>query len=50
MNILEEIKGASTIGIGGHVRPDGDCIGASMGLYLYLTKACPEAKVDYGFF
>ena len=46
MNILEEIKGASTIGIGGHVRPDGDCIGASMGLYLYLTKACPEAKVE----
>ena len=46
MNILEEIKGASTIGIGGHLRPDGDCIGASMGLYLYLTKACPEAKVE----
>ena len=46
MNILEEIKGASTIGIGGHLRPDGDCIGASMGLYLYLIKACPEAKVE----
>ena len=38
MNLFEEVKDARTIGIGGHVRPDGDCVGAVMGLYLYLKK------------
>lgn len=46
MNILEEVKGAKTIGISGHIRPDGDCIGSAMGLYLYLLKACPDAKIQ----
>ncbi|GFI46222.1 bifunctional oligoribonuclease and PAP phosphatase NrnA [Lachnospiraceae bacterium] len=45
MNIYEEVKDAGSIGIGGHIRPDGDCIGASMGLYLYLKKVCPQARV-----
>ena len=30
MNICEEAKGAETIGISGHVRPDGDFVGSSM--------------------
>lgn len=34
--LLEEIEKAGTIAIGGHVRPDGDCIGACMGLYSYI--------------
>lgn len=46
MNILEEVKGAKSIGISGHIRPDGDCIGSTMGLYLYLLKACPQAAVQ----
>ena len=46
MNILEEVKGAITIGIGGHIRPDGDCVGAALGLYLYLSKVCPESTVQ----
>lgn len=46
MNILNEIKGALTIGISGHVNPDGDCVGAVMGLYLYLSKKVPEAAID----
>lgn len=46
MNIYEEVKGAATIGISGHVRPDGDCIGSAMGLYLYLKKVCPRAKIQ----
>ena len=44
--ILEEVKNNSLIAISGHVRPDGDCIGSSMGLYLYLKKALPEAVID----
>ncbi|NBJ91715.1 DHH family phosphoesterase [Parablautia muri] len=45
MNLYEEVKGAGTIGISGHIRPDGDCVGAVMGLYLYLKKVCPGARV-----
>lgn len=44
--ILEELTTSSKIAISGHVRPDGDCIGACMGLYLYLKKALPQAAVD----
>lgn len=46
MNIYEEVKGALTIGIGGHIRPDGDCVGAALGLYLYLSKVCPGSVVQ----
>lgn len=46
MDILKEVSGASTIGIGGHLRPDGDCIGSAMGLYLYLSKTCPRADIQ----
>lgn len=46
MKIIDELQGAETIAIGGHVRPDGDCVGSVMGLYLYLCKELPEAKID----
>lgn len=46
INIKEEIKGAKTIAISGHIRPDGDCVGSVMGLYLYIKKvADPGCKV-----
>ncbi len=44
-NILDEIKEAKTIGIAGHVRPDGDCVGSCMALYRYLRKNLPEDTV-----
>jgi len=46
INILEECKNAKAIGIGSHLRPDGDCVGACMGLYLYLKKELPGTEVD----
>ncbi len=46
MDILQECRGAKRIGIGGHVRPDGDCVGACLGLYQYLCKSLPEASVQ----
>lgn len=46
MKIYEEVQGAQTIGISGHIRPDGDCVGAVMGMYLYLTRVCPTAKIQ----
>ena len=44
--ILDEVKGAGSIAISGHIRPDGDCVGSCMGLYLYLCKELPKTKVD----
>ena len=38
MKIEEWLSGVKTIGISGHIRPDGDCVGSCMGLYLYLKK------------
>lgn len=46
MNLLEECRGAKKIGISGHIRPDGDCVGSCLALYLYLSKYLPEAKVQ----
>ena len=44
--ILEEVRGAKSVAISGHIRPDGDCVGSCMGLYLYLTKELPGVQVD----
>ena len=38
MDLLEECRGAGRIGISGHVRPDGDCVGAVLALRMYLQK------------
>ncbi len=46
INVLEECKSAKTLGISGHIRPDGDCVGSCMSLYLYLKKEFPKAQVD----
>nr|MBP3598290.1 bifunctional oligoribonuclease/PAP phosphatase NrnA [Eubacterium sp.] len=43
--LVEEIKKADTIAIGGHVRPDGDCVGSCMGLYSYIVEQFPEKNV-----
>ena len=46
IDILKECAGAKSIAISGHIRPDGDCVGAAMGLYQYLTNAMEETEVD----
>ena len=46
MKIDQLIGSAKTIGISSHIRPDGDAIGSSLGMYLYLKKNYPEARVD----
>lgn len=45
INILKECSSAKRIGISGHVRPDGDCVGSCLGLYLYLKKCLPDAFI-----
>ena len=44
---LEEIcRGAKKIGISGHIRPDGDCVGSCMALSRYLKKVAEGAEVS----
>lgn len=46
MSVLsDEINKAEKIAIGGHIRPDGDCVGACMGLYTYIRDNAPQKKV-----
>lgn len=45
INIYEEVKEAKTIGISGHIKPDGDCIGSCLGLFLYLRKRVPDSNI-----
>ena len=42
MKLLQECKDAVRIGIGGHIRPDGDCISSCLALYQYLKKYMPK--------
>lgn len=46
MKIVDEVKNAGSIAISGHIRPDGDCVGSVMGLYLYLKRELPKAEID----
>ncbi len=45
MNLLAECQGAARIGISSHTHPDGDAVGSTMALYLYLKKQLPEAEI-----
>ena len=45
MKINEVIGNAKTIGIAGHIRPDGDCIGSCMALYNYLKANRSDLNV-----
>lgn len=42
--IIEAIKGAETVCVAGHVRPDGDCIGSQLGLTLALQNAGKKVR------
>ena len=47
MIVLNDVlKGKHSVAIGGHIRPDGDCVGSTLGLYLYLTTYYPEIETD----
>ena len=37
---------AKSVAIGGHIRPDGDCVGSCMGLYLYIKNNYSNVDVD----
>lgn len=46
IKLPEIIKNAKTLAIAGHIRPDGDCVGSCMGIYLYIKKEFPQVQAD----
>lgn len=40
------LEKAQTVAIGGHIRPDGDCVGSCMGMYQYITNNYVGKQVD----
>lgn len=46
LDLLKECEGARRIGISGHIRPDGDCVGAVLSLQMYLKKSLPDCDVQ----
>lgn len=43
---IELIENAESIAIFGHIRPDGDCVGSSLGLYNYICEQYDGKKVS----
>lgn len=50
MNSITELDSwfsrAGSIGIAGHVKPDGDCVGSALGVYNYLKEHYPQLQVE----
>lgn len=46
LEYMELIVEAGRIAIGGHIRPDGDCIGSCLALQQFLKKKYPKKSVD----
>lgn len=44
--LLEMIERCDTISIVGHIKPDGDCIGSSLGMYNYIMDNYSGKRVD----
>ncbi len=45
MKLDQVIEGKSSIGIAGHVRPDGDCVGSCLATYNYIKTYYPNVDV-----
>lgn len=46
MQIDDLLSKVKTAAIFGHVRPDGDCVGSTTGIYNYIQDNYPNVKVD----
>lgn len=42
----DKLTGITSVGISGHVRPDGDCVGSTLAVYNYIKTYYPEIQVD----
>lgn len=44
--IADYLNNVKSIGMAGHINPDGDCVGSCMGLYTYLKNQFKDINVD----
>ncbi len=44
-SIWNAVKEACVIVIGGHIRPDGDCVGSCAAMYNYIKKLYPQKEL-----
>lgn len=45
-NLDQLFAGVQTAAIGGHIRPDGDCVGSCLATYNYIKTYFPQIQVD----
>ncbi len=43
-NLHELLTNAKTVGISGHIRPDGDCVGSCLAMYNYILTYYPNVE------
>ena len=46
IKLSEILQDTKTVAISGHIRPDGDCVGSCMALYLYIRTYFPDIDVN----
>ena len=46
MRLDEILEGKHTVGIAGHVNPDGDCVGSCLGVYNYIRTCHKDIAVQ----
>lgn len=44
--IKDYLAGVRTVGMAGHLRPDGDCVGSCLGLYTYIKHNYSDIDID----
>lgn len=45
-DLTKKLQDAERILVAGHLRPDGDCVGACLAVYHYIKKCYPEKEVS----
>lgn len=46
IRLNDELEKVNSVAITGHVRPDGDCIGSTFGIYNYIQDNFPDIQAD----
>lgn len=45
-SISKYLQGVKNVGMAGHIRPDGDCVGSCIGLYTYIKHQYSDINLD----
>lgn len=45
LDIVKECKEYDSIGITGHINPDGDCVASTLGMWQFLKKVYPQKTI-----